>query len=238
MSAVPPNPTAVITGATQGIGYAVTERLLAQGYDVAICARSADKLQEVQAAWAIKYPCARVLAVAADLSRREDLAAFAASALGQFPRIAVLVNNAGIFEPGELSTEPEGLLERTMDVNLYSAYHLTRALLPHMGEGGHIFNMCSVASLKAYPNGGAYSISKYALLGFSENLREELKPRRIKVTAICPGATWSRSWSGSGIAQERIMAAEDVAAMLWAACSLSARADVETIVMRPLSGDL
>jgi short-subunit dehydrogenase len=125
-----------------------------------------------------------------------------------------------------------------MEVNLFSAYHLTRALLPFMGPGSHIFNMCSVASLKAYPNGGAYSISKYALMGFSENLREELKPRSIKVTAVCPGATWSRSWSGSGVDEDRIMEAEDIAKMVWSAYDLSPQADVETIIMRPIKGDL
>jgi short-subunit dehydrogenase len=98
--------------------------------------------------------------------------------------------------------------------------------------------MCSVASLKSYLNGGAYSITKYALLGFSENLRAELMPFNIKVTAICPGATNSRSWAGSGIPAERIMEPGDVANMLWAAYTLSAQADVETIVMRPLKGDL
>ncbi len=95
-----------------------------------------------------------------------------------------------------------------------------------------------MASLKAYPAGGSYSITKYALLGFSDNLREELKPLGLRVTAICPGATWSRSWSGSGVAESRIMEAEDVANMLWASYSLSSRADVERIVVRPQGGDL
>ncbi|MEO6832882.1 MAG: SDR family NAD(P)-dependent oxidoreductase, partial [Chitinophagaceae bacterium] len=82
------------------------------------------------------------------------------------------------------------------------------------------------------------SISKYALLGFSENLREELKPRGIRVTAICPGATWSRSWSSSGIERERVMEANDIAEMLFATYKLSEKADVETIVIRPILGDL
>ena len=103
---------------------------------------------------------------------------------------------------------------------------------------GHIFNMCSIASLKAYPNGGSYSISKYALLGFSENLREELKEYGIKVTSICPGATYTPSWEGSSIEPGRIMEAADVATMLWSAYNLSPQSDVETIVMRPVKGDI
>jgi short-subunit dehydrogenase len=103
---------------------------------------------------------------------------------------------------------------------------------------GHIFNMCSVASLKAYPNGGSYSISKYALLGFSENLREELKPFSIKVTSVCPGATYTPSWEGSGVEPGRIMEAADIAAMIWGAYSLSPQANVDTIVLRPVKGDI
>lgn len=232
--------TAIITGATQGIGKAIAERLLQEGFSVAICARSSRDLTKLQQQWAEQFPAATILAVPADFSKPEDVTAFAQQVLHTFPRIDILVNNAGVFQPGALATEPEGQLETMMQVNLYSAYHLTRALLPAMKQqaGGHIFNMCSVASLKAYPNGGAYSITKYALLGFSENLREELKSDHIKVTAICPGATWSRSWSGSGVSPERIMEATDVANMVWAAAQLSARADVETIVLRPLAGDL
>jgi short-subunit dehydrogenase len=234
----PKNKNAVITGATQGIGKAVAELLLSEGFNVAICARSEDDLSQLKAAWQEQNPAALILAIAADFSKPDEVASFAIQVRQAFAHIDMLVNNAGIFQPGDIATEPRGQLENMMQVNLFSAYHLTRTLLPQMQAGSHIFNMCSVASLKAYPNGGAYSITKYALLGFSENLREELKPIGIKVTAICPGATWSRSWSGSGVDRSRIMEADDVATMLWSAYKLSERADVETIVMRPLAGDL
>jgi short-subunit dehydrogenase len=103
---------------------------------------------------------------------------------------------------------------------------------------GHIFNICSIASLHAYPQGGSYSISKYALEGFSKNLREELKDKGIKVTGVYPGATYTNSWAGSGVAPSRIMEAEDIAKMIFAATQLSPQAVVEDIVMRPLLGDL
>lgn len=233
-------PFAVITGATQGIGKAIAERLLQEDWDIAICARSTNDLENLQKEWEKTYPDCAVLIYTADLSRKEEVQAFARVILEKGFRVDVLVNNAGLFFPGELATEPEGQLETLMAVNVYSAYHLTRLLLPAMKEqrAGHIFNLCSVASLKAYPNGGAYSITKYALLGFSDNLRQELAPHGIRVTAICPGATWSRSWSSSGLPEERFIKAEDVAGMVWASYTLSAQADVETIVMRPLQGDI
>jgi short-subunit dehydrogenase len=152
----------------------------------------------------------------------------------------IVVNNAGQFLPGSVHNEAEGTLERMIEVNLYSAYHLTRTVLPAMitAGQGHIFNICSIASLTAYPNGGSYSISKFALLGFSKNLREELKPHYIKVTAVCPGATMSGSWDGVAIDPRRIMEADDVAKMIYTASQLSAMADVEDIIMRPQLGDL
>jgi short-subunit dehydrogenase len=231
-------PVAVISGATEGIGRAIAEKLLGEGFNVAICARSEEKLKALQRQWENAFPEARTLCRVADFEKPDDVKVFAAAVLEFAPNVRILVNNAGIFEPGDLMTEPDGQLERIMQVNLFSAASLSRALLPAIGAGGHIFNICSVAALKAYPGGGSYSVSKYALLGFSENLRHELMPLGIRVTAISPGATWSRSWSGSGVPRERIMEAEDIAAMLWATWSLSPKADVEHLIMRPIAGDL
>lgn len=231
---------AVVTGANQGIGKAIAAMLLEKGCKVAVCARNYDKLLSVSNEWKQQYPNAEIVACKADLSIQEDVATFAEEVLSRFPQIDILVNNAGTYQPGKLAEEPEGLLQTMIGTNLYSAYWLTRALLPVMKSKakGHIFNICSVASLKAYPNGGAYSISKYALLGFTDNLREELREDNIKVTAICPGAVWSPSWEGSGVELERIMEANDIAAMIWATYNLSAQAVAETIVMRPAKGDL
>lgn len=233
-------PNAVITGATQGIGKAIAERLLAEGFSIAICARSRHDLDALKEQWQQQYPSATIIAFQADVGKKDEVIAFGNAILDEFALVDILVNNAGIFFPGNLETEEDGHLETLMTVNVYSAYHLTRRILPaiHHARKGHIFNICSIASLRAYPNGGAYSITKYALLGFSDNLREELKPSNIRVTAISPGATYSRSWSGSGVEEQRIMQVNDIANMLWAAYSLSPSADVENIIMRPQKGDL
>ena len=154
--------------------------------------------------------------------------------------IDILINNAGQFIPGSIYNEEDGTLEKMMDINLFSAYHLTRALLPEMMKknAGHIFNICSIAALKAYDNGGSYSISKYALMGFSKNLREEMKPYNIKVTAVYPGAVYTSSWEGANILPSRIMEVNDIAEMVYSASLLSPQACVEDIVIRPLLGDL
>jgi short-subunit dehydrogenase len=233
-------PYAVVTGATQGIGKAVAEKFLKQGFSVAICARSKDDLDKASSDWSSNFPSSEILTFQADLGKKEEVNAFAVAVLTRFPQVDVLVNNAGLFFPGTFADEPEGQLESLMAVNLYSAYHITRRLLPVMKKmrSGHIFNLCSVASLQAYANGGAYSITKYALLGFSDNLRHELMPDNIKVTALMPGATWSRSWASAALPEQRLMKASDVADMIWAAYSLSPQADVEHITMRPIDGDI
>jgi short-subunit dehydrogenase len=233
-------PIAVITGGTKGIGRAIAEKLLAEGFDIAVCSRTTAELEECREQWLQQFPGRKVLVKVADMQDKAQVKDFAGYVLQEAETVAILVNNAGLYFPGSLAEEPEGQLESLLATNLLSAYHITRAFLPGMKErkAGHIFNMCSVASLRAYPNGGAYSITKYALLGFSDNLRYELKDEGIKVTAISPGAVWSNSWSGSGVPPERIMKAEDIAALLWTTYNLSAQATVEHIVLRPQLGDL
>jgi short-subunit dehydrogenase len=105
-------------------------------------------------------------------------------------------------------------------------------------KDGYIFNMCSIASIMAYPNGGSYSISKFALLGMTKVLREELKPHGIRVTAIMPGATLTASWEGVDLPAERFMKPEDVAETIYTAYALSKQSVVEEILIRPQLGDL
>jgi short-subunit dehydrogenase len=231
---------AVITGASKGLGKAFARAFGAGGYDLFLCARTETDLQASAADLRKAFPGISVDAGVFDLSTKAGANGFGGWVLDKGRPVDVLINNAGRFIPGSIMDEPEGTLEAMVDTNLYSAYHLTRALLPSMINSGkgHIFNICSIASLDAYPNGGAYSISKFALLGFSRNLREEGKARGIKVTAVCPGAAYTASWEGSGIDPLRIMQADDVARMVFAAASLSGQATVEDIVMRPQLGDL
>ncbi len=231
---------AVISGATKGIGRAIAEILAAEGYDIAVCARNASDLEALKSEFAQKYPKINVLTHVTDVRDKKQVLEFAAKITNCWSKLDVLVNNAGTFTPGNIHQEADGVFEQLMETNLYSAYYLTRALIPLMlnHKHGHIFNICSVASLMAYPNGGSYSISKFALLGFSKALREELKQKGVKVTAILPGATWTDSWAGVSLPESRLMQAKDVAIALLAATKMSASAVIEEIVMRPQLGDL
>jgi short-subunit dehydrogenase len=230
----------VITGGTKGIGKAIAELFAKEGANLAICSRSGEDIEAMQNDFISRFPNIDFIGVETDMSVKAEVLNFAARINQAWDKIDVLVNNAGVFLPGEIHKEEDGKLESQIETNLYSAYHLSRALMPKfLGQAsGHIFNMCSVASLIAYPNGGSYSISKFALLGFSKVLREELKDKGIKVTAVMPGATWSNSWAGAELPEERLMQAEDIAKSIWSAYQLSPSAVVEEIVLRPQKGDL
>lgn len=230
---------ALITGASRGIGKAIAAIFASNGHDLLISSRNEIALYKSMEELQTKYPSVSIKAKAFDLSDKQQ-----AKDLGNwclhYVVPDILVNNAGLFEPGSVYNEPEGTLESQLSINLNSAYHLTRTLLPKMMErrSGHVFNMCSIASLDAYDNGGAYSISKFAIYGFSKNLREEMKPYNIKVTAIHPGAVLTDSWEGYDNSSNRIMVAEDIAKMVFACSQLSPAACVEEIVIRPQLGDL
>ncbi len=229
----------VITGGSKGMGKAMAEKFAAATNDIFICSRNEQELAVTADELNQKYNIP-VQYFSADLSKKNEVLKFANWLLDKNIQIDILINNAGNFVPGSVYNEPEGNLEQMIDTNLYSAYHLTRALLPQMmkNKSGHIFNICSIAALKAYNNGGSYSISKFALMGFSKNLREEMKSFNIKVTAVFPGAVYTSSWEGADVKPERIMEVDDIAGMVYAASMLSPQACVEDIVIRPLLGDL
>lgn len=230
----------VITGASRGFGKVIAEQFAANGHNLYLSARSGVGLYKAMEELTTRFPDVVIKAKPFDLSHTDQVKALSSWVLDQRISIDILVNNAGTFEPGSVHDEPEGTMENMMTVNFFSAYHLTRALLPFMisQKKGHIFNICSVASLQAYRNGGAYSISKFALAGFSKNLREEMKPYGIKVTAVFPGAAYTDSWAGSDVDPKRMMKADDVAKMIYAASGLSPQACVEDIILRPQLGDL
>ncbi|HUR65675.1 MAG TPA: SDR family oxidoreductase [Chitinophagaceae bacterium] len=229
----------VITGASRGIGKAIAETFAANGHDLFLSSRNEVTLYKTLEELCRKYPSVAIKAKAFDLSQKEQAIALGNWCL-EFIVPDILVNNAGSFEPGSVHNEPDGSLESQLATNLYSSYHLTRTVIPKMMErrSGHIFNMCSIASLHAYENGGAYSISKFALYGFSKNLRDEMKTHGIKVTAIHPGAVMTDSWEGFDNSKKRIMEASDIAKMVYAASQLSVQACVEDIIIRPQLGDL
>lgn len=228
-----------VSGGTKGIGKAVVLAFAKQGYNIATCARSLEDLQQLKTEVESLHSVA-VNVYQADVSDKQQTNSFGDFILGLAQPITALVNNSGVFLPGEIHQEDEGSFELQLQTNVHSAYYLSRKIIPAMKSqgSGHIFNVCSTASVTAYTNGGSYCISKFALHGMTKVLREELKPHNIRVTGVLPGATLTASWDGTDLPEDRFMPAEDVATMIMASFQLSERSVVEDILMRPVLGDI
>ena len=226
----------IISGGSQGIGKALVKKFLENGFQVFTCARNAEKLESLKNEF--NHPLLHTFV--ADLSDKKQVSNFAQWILNQETKIDVLINNAGYFLPGQIQNEEDGVLESQIEANLYSAYHLTKAILPSMQKSntGHIFTICSTASITAYTAGGSYCISKFALLGFTKVLREELKTQGIKVTAVLPGATLTPAWDGVNLPDSRFIPAEDIANTIFSAYMMSTSTVIEEILSRPQLGDI
>jgi len=232
--------TAIITGASKGIGLATAKVFAKNNFNIAICARNEDALLKAKEELLTLNSNIKVFIKTCDVSKKSELQSFAQAVLNHFDSIDVLVNNAGVFFPGEVHQEEDGVLEQMIETNLYSAYRMSRAIIPSMKEkkSGYIFNIASIAGLQAYPNGGSYGISKFAMIGMGKALRQELLNFNIKVSNIMPGAVLTASWDGVDLPKERFIQAEDIAKIIFNAYSLSDSTVVEDIVVRPQLGDI
>src|ERR1700741_4394453 len=149
----------VVTDASRGMGKAIATKFAKEGYNLFLSSKNKQLLAECVNELSQLNDKIKVSSYATDLSIKGEAKEFGQWILNQNQDIDILINNAGNFLPGSIYNEADGTLEKMME-----------------RKEGHIINMCSIASLNAYRNGGSYSISKFALMGFSKNLREELKP--------------------------------------------------------------
>ncbi|PAW89935.1 MAG: oxidoreductase [Opitutia bacterium Tous-C4FEB] len=237
-------PVVVITGASQGIGAAIA-RVFARevrGVRLALVARNEQNLAVV-ARGAAKLLSGRGAAVATfgcDVSDEASVATMAAAVSKRFGGVDVLINNAGKFEASTLTEMSVAQFDRLIGANLRSVFLVSKAFVPGMAARGRgdVFNMSSIAGLDAYPGGAGYCAAKFGVTGLSKVMRAELKTKGVRVCCVYPGATWSPSWSGSGVAKERMMPAEDVARAFLDVYRLTRKTVVEEIVLRPQLGDL
>jgi NAD(P)-dependent dehydrogenase (short-subunit alcohol dehydrogenase family) len=221
---------AVVSGGTKGIGRAISELFLEQGMKVYISSRTKDN----------NFSHENLVQFEADLSAKSGVNDFADFIKAKETQVDILVNNVGVFVPGSLMDEEDGMFELQLDTNLASTYHLTRALISEVrkSDNAYIYNICSTASITPYMNGGSYCISKYAQLGFTKVLREELKPEKIRVSAVLPGATMTNSWSGTDLPTDRFIQPSAIAQLIWAAYQLPSNTVMEEILVRPMDGDI
>jgi len=226
---------AIITAATKGIGKAIAIKLAQSGYNLSLCARTAADLEELQKE--LETYGVKIFVKPTDLSSKADVLAFAEFSLSSFNKIDVLVNNAGVFIPGLLLDEETESFELQQGVNINATYLMSKTIGKSMqlNNTGHIFNICSVASLAPADNAGSYSVTKAAMLSLNNVLRKELAQYQVKVTAILPGATLTSSWGETEIDPNKFVQPEDIADSLFSILNLSKGVNVDEIVLKPLN---
>lgn len=232
-------PSILITGASQGIGQAIAEEFSTiKEARLILVARNKEKLNQV--AERCRQHGAETLVAPCDVTKEEEVAAMSEQVKSKWGTPDVLINNAGLFQPGSLLEMDASSFKKQLDVNLTSAFLVTQAFLKGMveREGGTIYYMASVASIRAYAGGAAYCAAKHGLLGLARCVREETKEKGIRVTTLLPGATFTPSWDGVDLPEERFMPAKDIARAVMDVYEMSDRTVVEEMILRPQLGDL
>ncbi len=179
--------TAIVTGASRGLGPFMAQALAAEGVNVVLAARSLPQLEEV--AESVRQLGVKATAIACDVCSESDRSALVEAARAEFGRIDLLVNNAGIELTAHFERQPEDEIARVIEVNLISAMQLTRLVLPAMLErrSGHVVNIASLAGKVPVPFSIPYSASKAGLVSFTESFRSEFRKRGVSASVICPG---------------------------------------------------
>ena len=231
---------AIVTGATKGMGLSISKHLAANNYNLALCARNAGELKNLKDELSAQYPALSIAVLAIDCANAEDVKKFAGFVDSQFSFVDVLINNAGMFLPAKLMEEGDNDLAMQMQVNVFCPHFLSKHFGRRMQQAGkgHIVNICSISSIKPTVKAGSYSISKVALLGLTKILRDELMPAGVKVTAVLPGSTLTGSWEGTTLPASRFVDPDDVARAVIACLTMTAGANVDEIIIRPLKGDI
>lgn len=225
---------AIITGATKGIGRAIALKLAQNGYNLAVCARNEAELGDFAAE--LKSFGIKVLALTVDCSKKEEVISFFNQVKSEMKHIDVLVNNVGVFLPGNIMDEPDDAFELQQQLNVNSAYYFSKNFGKMMrdAKSGHIFNICSIASIQVVEDAGSYTVTKTAMLSLNNVLRKALAEYNVKVTAILPGSTLTASWEGTTISSETFVQPEDIANSLYSILSLSSGVNVDELILTPL----
>ncbi len=225
---------AVITGGGKGIGAAIAKNLAGLGMQVVVCGRTLSALENT--ARTIQALGGSCTPLACDLTQAASVESFAAEVGKRFPRVDVLVDNAGV---GSFSTNLHEMdpkeWTRMMDTNLRGVYLMIRAFAPRMikQQGGHIINISSLAGKNVLPKGAAYAASKCGLNGLTYSVAEELRPYGIRVAVVCPGSVNTDLSTHVGKDPARMLQPEDVAHAIAMLVTQQPQSFASEILLRP-----
>jgi NADP-dependent 3-hydroxy acid dehydrogenase YdfG len=224
---------ALITGASRGIGLAISRNLGEMGAKLGLCARDPKRLQGV----ADEFQCAgtTVLALPADVTRAGDVASLVREVERSLGPIEILVNNAGTMYAGPTHEASETAWDAVLDTNLKAVFLLSKAVAPGMisRRSGHIINIASLAGKNAFAGGGIYCASKWGLLGLTQCMAEDLRSYGIRVSAICPGSVATDFSPHAGKDPRKMLQAEDIAHAVQMIVTAAPQSFISEVVLRP-----
>ncbi|MFF2481040.1 3-ketoacyl-ACP reductase [Paenibacillus sp. NPDC058071] len=226
------NKTAIITGAGKGIGKATAIALAKEGVSLGLLARTVSDLETLQASLTSEYGV-NVYTATADISNKEEVDQAIAKLAGKLGSIDILINNAGTGHFGTLLDMDPKLWEQIIQTNLMGTYYVTRAALPTMigQNSGSIVNVASTAGERGFATGSAYNASKFAVMGMTEALMQEVRKFNIRVTALTPSTVNTDLAQNAGLKigdEDRMMQPEDVAELILATLKLPQRVFIKT----------
>lgn len=217
--------TAIVTGASKGLGRAIARRFARDGVKVVAAARSEGALQE------LATETSGIIPIVTDVTKKDDVKRMVETAVSQTGQLDILVNNAGLGHFGPVEELTEEQWDQMMNVNVKGAFLACKYAIPYLKkEKGHIVNISSVAGTVTFPGGGGYCASKFALQALSDVLTQELKKEEVKVNTLCPGSIQTEFSPSS---KAYALSAEQVAETVWMMVSADPGVIFNQIVMRP-----
>ena len=227
---------ALVTGGNRGIGFAIAKALIGEGATVIITARDLQKLNS-----ALESLGSNAQAVACDVREEASVSQAFARVQEDFGKLDILVNNAGIAGPaGKIEKLSYADWRDVVDTNLSGLFLVTRSALPLLSSGATIVNNISIAAKTIFPGMAAYNASKYGALGFTESLREEVRPRGIRVVSLMPGAVdteiWQQFWPQAP--RKKMMSADSIARATLTAILMPEGTAMQEIAIAPTAGKL
>jgi NAD(P)-dependent dehydrogenase (short-subunit alcohol dehydrogenase family) len=230
--------TAVVTGGSRGIGYAIADALAGAGANVAIGARTAEDVARAAGELEVKHGSGRCIGVRCDVRSQEDCEALVERAADTFGSLDILVNNAGFGRFAPVLDMSADDWRAVIETNLNSLFYCSHAALPHLKQSGAgwIINIGSLAGKNAFPGGAAYNASKFGLIGFSEALMQEVRHDNVRVSYVMPGSVATDFSHPGGVDRredEWKIAAEDVAQIVVDLLAMPARTLASRVEVRP-----
>jgi NADP-dependent 3-hydroxy acid dehydrogenase YdfG len=235
--------TALITGASAGIGWATALALAGEGANLVLTARRQERLDEL--ATQVEALGVKAITVAGDAREEETAKNAIAAAEAEFGQLDILINNAGVGRYKTIENTTADDYDTMMDSNVRSTYLFTHYAAPGMiaRKSGTIVMVSSIAGIYGFANEAVYCMTKFAQVGFAQALDRELRPHGIKVGVICPGGVKTEFAIGTGRTEEGVAASEmleadDVAGAVLLACTQSPKSRIIEIQMRPMAESL